>query len=174
MPSPPPAPTKTWTYSPPPAARSQSLRPPRLTDPPSPRTLSKSLQKMQGVVDACQPRLVLVSTDVNRLRLASKLNVMSSARRLWPDLPYKVLGTSAVSGGVAAGRGTWLGIGAGVEAGGGRPQCFDEASLLENDVAFLQFTSGSTSEPKGVMVTFGNLAHNAMYISRRAESVSVD
>jgi fatty-acyl-CoA synthase len=29
------------------------------------------------------------------------------------------------------------------------------------DLAFLQFTSGSTSKPKGVMVTFGNLAANA-------------
>lgn len=30
-----------------------------------------------------------------------------------------------------------------------------------DDLAFLQFTSGSTSRPKGVMVTFGNLAANA-------------
>jgi fatty-acyl-CoA synthase len=30
-----------------------------------------------------------------------------------------------------------------------------------NDLAFLQFTSGSTSRPKGVMVTHGNLAANA-------------
>lgn len=29
------------------------------------------------------------------------------------------------------------------------------------DLAFLQFTSGSTNKPKGVMVTFGNLAANA-------------
>jgi acyl-CoA synthetase (AMP-forming)/AMP-acid ligase II/acyl carrier protein len=29
-----------------------------------------------------------------------------------------------------------------------------------NDLAFLQYTSGSTSEPKGVMVTQGNLLHN--------------
>ncbi len=30
-----------------------------------------------------------------------------------------------------------------------------------DDLAFLQFTSGSTSKPKGVMVSFGNLAANA-------------
>lgn len=34
-----------------------------------------------------------------------------------------------------------------------------------SDVAFLQFTSGSTSEPKGVMITHGNLAHNLTIIT---------
>ncbi len=34
------------------------------------------------------------------------------------------------------------------------------------DLAFLQYTSGSTSEPKGVMVTHGNLLNNLAMISR--------
>ncbi|CAB9527462.1 Putative fatty-acid--CoA ligase FadD21 [Seminavis robusta] len=34
-----------------------------------------------------------------------------------------------------------------------------------SDLAFLQFTSGSTSEPKGVMITHGNLAHNLTIIT---------
>ncbi|MFB4296172.1 fatty acyl-AMP ligase [Actinomadura sp. NTSP31] len=36
-------------------------------------------------------------------------------------------------------------------------------------LAFLQYTSGSTSEPKGVMVTHGNLVYNAEEIRRRIQ-----
>lgn len=35
-----------------------------------------------------------------------------------------------------------------------------ETMIKEDDIAFLQYTSGSTSSPKGVMVSHGNLIHN--------------
>ena len=37
-------------------------------------------------------------------------------------------------------------------------------------IAFLQYTSGSTSEPKGVMITHSNLAHNLSIITRELQS----
>ena len=39
-------------------------------------------------------------------------------------------------------------------------------TATKDELAFLQFTSGSTSTPKGVMVTHGNLAHNLQTIIR--------
>jgi acyl-CoA synthetase (AMP-forming)/AMP-acid ligase II len=51
------------------------------------------------------------------------------------------------------------------------------ADIANDALAFLQYTSGSTSTPKGVMVTHGNLLHNlgyANYVEENdSESVSV-
>jgi acyl-CoA synthetase (AMP-forming)/AMP-acid ligase II len=41
-------------------------------------------------------------------------------------------------------------------------------------IAFLQYTSGSTSEPKGVMITRANLLHNEEEISRAIRSTTDD
>lgn len=40
----------------------------------------------------------------------------------------------------------------------------------EDDIAFLQYTSGSTSEPKGVMITHKNLAHNLTCIIKELDA----
>lgn len=41
-----------------------------------------------------------------------------------------------------------------------------------NSVAFLQYTSGSTSEPKGVMITHSNLTHNERIIAKELRTTS--
>lgn len=49
----------------------------------------------------------------------------------------------------------------------------DEAAIDQDTLAFLQYTSGSTSTPRGVMVTHGNLMHNERLL-QRAVSLTED
>ena len=46
------------------------------------------------------------------------------------------------------------------------PEAWQEPDLGPETIAFLQYTSGSTSEPKGVMVSHGNLLHNLEALDR--------
>ncbi len=52
------------------------------------------------------------------------------------------------------------------ELGGASAADFVDPELTVDETCFLQFTSGSTSKPKGVVVTHRNLAHNCYAIMR--------
>ncbi|XRQ05225.1 fatty acyl-AMP ligase [Actinomadura welshii] len=60
----------------------------------------------------------------------------------------------------------------GQAAAGADPEEWTPPGFDPGTLAFLQYTSGSTSEPKGVMVTHGNLLGNGEEIKRRIEGTS--
>jgi acyl-CoA synthetase (AMP-forming)/AMP-acid ligase II/acyl carrier protein len=54
----------------------------------------------------------------------------------------------------------WIAVDAQPTAVSERATKFRPVKVTADEIAFLQYTSGSTSEPKGVMVSHGNLLHN--------------
>jgi acyl-CoA synthetase (AMP-forming)/AMP-acid ligase II len=95
------------------------------------RPLGRSIERIAPIVRVAQPSVVLAA--------GARAGIAEELRTLVPDLAASTLVDLArVRAGqpVLPSRATW------------------------NDVAFLQFTSGSTSTPKAVMVTHANLVHN--------------
>ena len=109
-------------------------------------------------VSAYPPRAGRAGIDPDDRTLARLRAIVSDAR------PAVVLAPAALAqraGAVIAlvpdlAQARWIDLDA--ESGSGAS--FRDAAIDPSDVAFLQYTSGSTAEPRGVMVTHANLVHN--------------
>ena len=103
---------------------------------------NRSFDRLQAIVDDARPAMALTTQAI----------LAQISPRLAQAPGLQALRWEAVE---AIGDG---------EAGGWRQPRVDEGTL-----AFLQYTSGSTSTPKGVMVSHGNLLHNERMIQRAFE-----
>lgn len=92
-----------------------------------------------GIADDCQPKIGL-TTEVLLPEIAQEF----SGQAAWDAI-------------------TWMSVEAALSVPSSGPEPHTARS---DEIAFLQYTSGSTSAPKGVMVTHGNLVRNLEMIRR--------
>lgn len=120
-----------------------------LVYPPQPSKLAKSLPKMTSVTTDCDAKIILVNADIKYVRAYDQYNPLSKSRHLWPTKIKFVDVHSEIKQRLTA-----------MNMFSKKSKVFDDDSITENDIAFLQYTSGSTGSPKGVMVIFGALQAN--------------
>jgi acyl-CoA synthetase (AMP-forming)/AMP-acid ligase II len=99
----------------------------------------RTLPSLRAIISDAQPSVVLTTSAI-----------LSSTEGLFTQAPelhkMRWLATDKVSDGLV--------------------QEWREPAVTSDTLALLQYTSGSTAEPKGVVISHGNLLHNSAYINR--------
>jgi acyl-CoA synthetase (AMP-forming)/AMP-acid ligase II len=105
--------------------------------PPNPSRLSRELPRFRAIFESAEPRTLLTSS--------SSVPIVDALRASDPTLAsVQVLATDFLAS---------------------DEQAWRDPGVDPDTLAFLQYTSGSTALPKGVMVSHGNLLHNMAAIA---------
>ena len=108
--------------------------------PPHPARLEKTLSVIHNIVDDAQPSVALTNSSIyNAIVYRNELMTWFN------DMKLLVTDSQELKG--------WV-------------EKWQQPRIAKNDIAFLQYSSGSTSSPKGVMVTHDNLLHNLDIIEK--------
>lgn len=111
--------------------------------PPDPSRLGRMLPRLINVMDDCQPKVILTTSDISLQLKILGIRAPKLILKKWISTD-KIQNIS---------RDNYI-----------------QENLLSDDVSFLQYTSGSTGDPKGVMITHENLIHNSETISRAGKN----
>ncbi|MEM9483930.1 MAG: thioester reductase domain-containing protein [Cyanobacteria bacterium P01_F01_bin.116] len=107
---------------------------------------NQKLSRLEAIVNDAQPSIVLTT-----------LSILTSLQQQWPKHPQ--LGNLSC---IATDQITTL-------------ETFDDqAPIAADTLAFLQYTSGSTGNPKGVMVSHGNILYNQRMIKTAFQNDEAD
>mmetsp|Transcript_18922 Transcript_18922/g.26657 ORF Transcript_18922/g.26657 Transcript_18922/m.26657 type:complete len:768 (-) Transcript_18922:76-2379(-) len=117
--------------------------------PPDPRKAKRDLSAFVKTSQDCEAQIALTSSIYDHMKKASELkSKVTKEGAVWPDLKWIVTDKFKFKSKLQN----------------------PDVSIGENDIAFIQYTSGSTSDPKGVMISHGNLAHNLKLIVNKLEA----
>ncbi|XP_042447175.1 uncharacterized protein LOC122032000 [Zingiber officinale] len=126
----------------------------------------QALLKIQNISKSCNAAAILSTSSYHlAVRTGFLKNVISlkksseNSSASWPELPW-VHTDSWIKKYRCQPRNSQL------------KDLESENSEFPEEICFLQFTSGSTGEPKGVMITHGGLIHNVKTMQRRYNSSS--
>lgn len=107
--------------------------------PPKLTRLDRSLPRLQAIANNAHPSMALTTSSI-----LAMLDFFLAQASDFPTMRWLATDTIALDTAAA----------------------WQEPNVDTDTLAFLQYTSGSTSTPKGVMVSHGNLLHNEALISR--------
>jgi len=126
--------------------------------PPDPRRLQKDLTHFISIQSSSGATVALTHNAYNFAKKVSDIQGLFSTKgKTWPSLTWHVVDDVLARGKVKA-----------ADPSSAPPPL--PPMPHPDSVAFLQYTSGSTSEPKGVMITHGNLGHNLTLIIRELKA----
>lgn len=124
--------------------------------PPDPRKMKKDLRHFVNIQLSCGAKIALTNSLFSFAKKVENLKGMFSTESAqWPDLKWIVV-DDVLKKGKSGGKGKKSGV--------------TLPRVSQSDIAFLQYTSGSTSDPKGVMISHSNLAHNLTLITRELKA----
>lgn len=122
--------------------------------PPDPRKMKKDLHHFVNIQSSCNATTVLTNSFYNFTKKLEGLKSMFSTSDYirWPDLKWIVVDDMLKKGKSIKSKVI------------NKNLSINDDHNLQDKIAFLQYTSGSTSDPKGVMITHQNLVHNLSLI----------